>query len=117
MPMANDPYQSEDRFALSGVASNAFEATPSNTVDLPVGVKAVDIVNRDAAWQRVDLVPVNSLPPTADGAAAGRVVQFWTPPNSIRPVPMRVQRVMLANLGANVTVICYTDGNNVAGTI
>lgn len=117
MPMANDPYASENRFDLSAVCGNAFAATPSDTVDLPVGVKAVDIENQGAGWQRVDLVPVNALPATTNGQAAGRAVSFFVPPGAVRPVPMRVQRVLLANIGANIRVICYTDGNAGDGSI
>ena len=109
MNMANDPYSAENRYSLSGVCGNAFLATPSDSADLPVGVKAVDLVNQGGTWQRVDLVPVNAAP-------ANRAVQFMVPPNSIRPVPLRVQRVLAANRGADVTVICYTDGG-VDGTI
>ncbi|OYZ15627.1 MAG: hypothetical protein B7Y35_06045 [Sphingomonadales bacterium 28-64-96] len=102
--MNNDPYSAENRFDLSSVAGNVFVATASDTVDLPVGVKAVDIENQGTGWQRVDLVPVNAQP-------AGRAVSFFVPPNSVRPVPLRVQRVLLANIGANIRVLCYTDGN------
>ena len=103
MSMLNDPYAAEDRFNLAGVCGNAFAATPSDSADLPVGVKAVDLVNQGATWQRVDLVPVNAQP-------ANRAVQFFVPPNSVRPVPLRVQRVLATAKGADVTVICYTDG-------
>jgi hypothetical protein len=109
--MSNDPYSSENRFHLSAVCGNAFAATPSDTADLPVGVKAVDIENQGTGFQRVDLVPVNALPGSIDGQAASRAVSFFVPPGSVRPVPMRVQRVLAANIGANIRVICYTDGN------
>lgn len=117
MPMQNDPYAMEDRYSLSAVVGNAFVATPSDTADLPVGVKAVDLVNQGTDWQRVDLVPLNSMPPTINGSAPGRTVRFDVPPGSVRPVPLRVQRVMLTNRGANITVTCYTDGNSAAGDI
>jgi hypothetical protein len=110
MTMPNDPYQIEDRFTLAGVASNAFAVTPNDSADLPVGVKAVDITNRGSAFQSVDMVPVNALPGT-------RAVTFWVPPNSVRPVPLRVQRVRATGIGADITVIAYTDGNSIAGDI
>jgi hypothetical protein len=102
--MNNDPYAFENRFGLAGVASNAFTVTPSDSLDLPVGVKAVDITNLGTTAQRVDLVPVNAQPPS-------RFVTFWVPAGSVRPVPLRVQRVLATNRGADITVIAYTDGN------
>jgi hypothetical protein len=108
--MTNDPYAGEDRYALAGVAINAFVAVPSDSADLPVFAKAVDLVNQGATWQRVDLVPVGARP-------AGRAVQFFVPPGSVRPVPLRVRRVLALNKGADVTVVCYTDGNAVDGLI
>lgn len=110
MPMNNDPYSAENRFDLSAVCGNAFIATPSDTVDLPVGVKAVDLVNTGATGQTVELMPVNALP-------GGRWVSFFVPAAAVRPVPLRVQRVRATGKGADITVTCYTDGNAVDGSI
>jgi hypothetical protein len=109
MPMENDPYQSENRFNLSAVAGNAFAVTPNDTLDLPVGVKAVDLANEGAGWQTVELMPVNAQP-------ANRWVTFRVPPGAVRPVPLRVQRVRATGIGVNISVVAYTDGN-VSGTI
>jgi hypothetical protein len=110
MSMPNDPYAMENRFALAAVAGNAFNVTPSDSADLPVGVKAVHIENRNgSAWQRVDVVPVN-----ADSGAPP--VQINVPPNGFVLLPLRVQRVRATSKGADIYVVAYTDGN-VTGSI
>lgn len=111
MPMDNDPYQMENRMALAAVASNAFNVTPSDSNNLPVGVKAIHIENRNgSAWQRVDLVPVNA------GVSASPV-QVQVPPNGFVFLPLRVQRVRATSIGADIRVVAYTDGNTQDGSI
>lgn len=104
MPMTNDPYASEDRYSLAGVASNHFQVTPSNSVDLSVGVKAIDIVNEGAAWQGVKITAVNQASELEAAAVTYRV-----PPGAVRTVPIRAQKVWANGIGANITVIAYTD--------
>jgi hypothetical protein len=106
MPMSNDPYASEDRNNLAGVASNHFTVTASDVADLPVGVKALDLDNAGATSQIVKITAVNQK-----SQLVGDAVSYRVPAGTIRTVFIRAQKVWADGKGADITVIAYTDGN------
>jgi hypothetical protein len=104
MAMTNDPYAGENRYALNAVASSHFAVTPSDSADLPVGVKAISIANEGSGWQGVAITAVNQA-----SALIAAAVTYRVPPGAVITVPLRAQKVWATGIGANITVIAFTD--------
>ena len=104
MPMLNDQYAGENRYALNAVASSHFQVTPSDSTDLAQGVKAILITNEGTAFQGVAVTAVNQASPLI-----GAAVTYRVPPGTALTVPVRAQKVWSTGIGANITVIAFTD--------
>lgn len=95
--MINDPF-ARDTPGVADPANDCFLITPSDSADIPKGVKALRIWNPTAAVATITLTTVT-----------GSVVTISFPPTSLVIEPIRARRIAATGTTAALVIHGYSD--------